>query len=286
MAPIEALLRRTWLTLSLCALLAALAFGASASRSIARPIASMAQRLKTAEQTGLLPEFSGDESTIREVRELAESFNRAAAAVKDSRDQLQAAYVEFVGSLASALDARDRYTAGHSHRVSELSCAIAQAMNIDSATLDRLRIGALLHDIGKIGVSDEVLRKPGKLTAAEFAVIQRHPSIGRRILEGVHGFAPFLDAVELHHENWDGTGYPHGQKGEETPIEARIIHVADAYDAMTTHRPYRQAMKRDHALAILCRNAGTQFDPRIVNVLVTLQEDEGALAEHELAEAV
>jgi len=286
MAPIEALLRRTWLTLSVCALLAALAFGVSASRSVARPIASMALRLKTAEKTGLLPRFSGDESTIREVRDLAESFNRAAAAVKESRDQLQNAYVEFVGSLASALDARDRYTAGHSHRVSELSCAIAESMNIDSATLERLRIGALLHDIGKIGVSDEVLRKPGKLTAAEFAVIQLHPLIGRRILEGVHGFAPYLEAVELHHENWDGTGYPHGQRGEQTPIEARIIHVADAYDAMTTHRPYRQAMRRDQALAILCRNAGTQFDPRIVNVLVGLQEAEDELASHELAEAV
>jgi response regulator RpfG family c-di-GMP phosphodiesterase len=286
MAPIEALLRRTWLTLSGCALLAALGFGVSASRSVARPIASMALRLKTAEKTGLLPRFAGDESTIREVRELAESFNRAAAAVKDSRDQLQTAYVEFVGSLASALDARDRYTAGHSHRVSELSCAIAAAMDVDSATVDRLRIGALLHDIGKIGVSDEVLRKPGKLTAAEFAVIQLHPLIGRRILGGVHGFAPYLDAVELHHENWDGTGYPHGQKGEQTPLEARIIHVADAFDAMTTHRPYREAMRRDQALAILSRNAGTQFDPRIVNVLVGLQEADDELASHELAEAV
>jgi HD-GYP domain-containing protein (c-di-GMP phosphodiesterase class II) len=286
MAPINALLRRVWLSLSLCALVAALVFGVSASQSVARPIASMALRLKAAEETGLLPEFSGEESTIREVRELAESFNRAAESVKESRDQLQTAYVEFVGSLASALDARDRYTAGHSHRVSELSCAIAEAMKIDSATVERLRIGALLHDIGKIGVSDEVLRKPGKLTAAEFAMVQLHPLIGRRILEGVHGFAPFLDAVELHHENWDGTGYPHGQTGEQTPIEARIIHVADAYDAMTTHRPYRQAMKRDQALAILCRNAGTQFDPRIVNVLVGIQEAEDELAGHELAEAV
>jgi len=286
MAPIEALLRRTWLTLSFCALLAALAFGVSSSRSVARPIASMARRLKAAEKTGLLPEFSGDESTIREVRELAESFNHAAAAVKESRDQLHAAYVEFVGSLASALDARDRYTAGHSHRVSELSCAIAEAIKMDSTTMERLRIGALLHDIGKIGVSDEVLRKPGKLTVSEFAMIQLHPSIGRRILEGVHGFAPYLDAVELHHENWDGTGYPHGQKGEQTPIEARIIHVADAYDAMTTHRPYRQAMRREQALAILCRNAGTQFDPRIVNVLVGIQEAEDEFVGHELAEAV
>jgi HD-GYP domain-containing protein (c-di-GMP phosphodiesterase class II) len=266
MAPINGLVRRSWLTLSLCALVAALAFGVSASRSVAGPIASMARRLKVAEKTGLLPEFTGNQSTIREVKELMESFNRAAAAVRESRDELHAAYIEFVGSLASALDARDRYTAGHSHRVSRLSCATADAMHLEPRFVERLRIGALLHDIGKIGIADEVLGKPGKLTAAEFAVIQLHPLIGRRILEGVNGFAPFLEAVELHHENWDGSGYPHRQKGEQTPIEARIIHVADAYDAMTTHRPYRQAMTHEQAIAILRRNAGTQFDPRIVDV--------------------
>jgi HD-GYP domain-containing protein (c-di-GMP phosphodiesterase class II) len=268
MAPINGLLRRSWLTLSLCALVAALAFGANASRSIAGPIASMARRLKTAEKTGLLPQFPSGQSSIREVRELMESFNRAATAVRESRDELHAAYIEFVGSLASALDARDCYTAGHSHRVSRLSCATADAMHLDPPLIERLRIGALLHDIGKIGVADEVLRKPGKLTSAEFAMIQLHPLIGRRILEGVNGFAPFLEAVELHHENWDGSGYPHGQKGEQTPIEARIIHVADAYDAMTTHRPYRQAMAHEQAIAILRRNAATQFDPQIVDVFI------------------
>ncbi|HWD99917.1 MAG TPA: HD-GYP domain-containing protein, partial [Bryobacteraceae bacterium] len=291
MAPIYGVLRETLFTLSFCALAAALGFGAGTSRFVAGPITSMAHRLKTSGNTGLLPEFTGNQSTIREVRELMESFNRAAAAVRESRDQLHAAYIEFVGSLASALDARDRYTAGHSHRVSRLSCATANAMHLDPDLIERLRIGALLHDIGKIGIADEVLRKPGKLTPAEFAIVQLHPLTGRRILEGVNGFAPFLDAVELHHENWDGSGYPHRQKGEQTPIEARIIHVADAYDAMTTHRPYRQAMMHEQAVAILRRNAGTQFDPHIVDVFtgIAIFENGGEMMPElavELAEAV
>jgi HD-GYP domain-containing protein (c-di-GMP phosphodiesterase class II) len=143
-------------------------------------------------------------------------------------------------------------------------------MGLGREEIDRLRIGALLHDIGKIGIADAVLQKPGRLTREEFAVIQQHPVIGRRILEGVQGFAPFLDAVELHHENWDGSGYPRGQAGEETPVDARIIHVADAYDAMTTDRPYLRGMTHDQAFHILRENAGTHFDPRIVQVFVGL----------------
>jgi len=132
------------------------------------------------------------------------------------------------GSLANALDARDRYTAGHSSRVSQLSCATASALYLGADEVERIRIGALLHDVGKIGIADNVLQKTGRLTEEEFAIVKQHPVIGRRILEGVQGFAPFLAAVELHHENWDGSGYPKGQAGLETPIDARIIHVSDA----------------------------------------------------------
>jgi HD-GYP domain-containing protein (c-di-GMP phosphodiesterase class II) len=139
--------------------------------------------------------------------------------------------------------------------------------------VERIRIGALLHDIGKIGISDSVLQKPGRLTDEEFALVMEHPVIGRRILEGVQGFAPYLAAVELHHENWNGTGYPRRQSGEETPIEARIIHVSDAYDAMTTDRSYRRGMTHERALEILVENAGIQFDPRIVDVFVSLPRE-------------
>jgi HD-GYP domain-containing protein (c-di-GMP phosphodiesterase class II) len=216
----------------------------------------------------LLPEFTGNLSSIREIRELTSSFNQAAGSIREARRNLQSAYLEFVGSLASALDARDRYTAGHSGRVSELSCATAMALNVGGDELNDIRIGALLHDIGKIGIADGVLQKPGKLTEHEMAIVRQHPEIGKRILEGVHGFSPYLAAVELHHENWDGSGYPRGQSGEETPLAARIIHVADAYDAMTTDRPYRKGMCRQDAIGILRQYAGRQFDPRVVDAFV------------------
>jgi len=193
--------------------------------------------------------------------------------VRAAGENLEAAYLEFVGSLANALDARDQYTAGHSCRVSQLSCATATALQLSAEDVERIRIGALLHDVGKIGVADSVLQKPGKLTAEEFALVKQHPVIGRRILEGVQGFAPYLPAVELHHENWDGTGYPKGQVAEETPIDARIIHVSDAYDAMTTNRSYRRGMTHEKAISEIIRNSGIQFDPHIVDVFVNLPHE-------------
>jgi HD-GYP domain-containing protein (c-di-GMP phosphodiesterase class II) len=179
--------------------------------------------------------------------------------------------VEFVESLANALDARDGYTAGHSRRVSEGSCAVARAMDVTLLQLEEIRVGALLHDIGKIGIGDVVLQKPGKLTTEEFALIKQHPTIGRHILEGVRGFQVYLPIVELHHENWDGTGYPHGLAQEAVPLFARIVHVVDAYDAMTSDRPYRSGMSHDLTVTILEKFAGSQFDPVVVRVFVALQ---------------
>jgi len=146
-------------------------------------------------------------------------------------------------------------------------------MNLNADEVERIRIGALLHDVGKIGIADGVLQKPGRLTDEEFAIVKQHPVIGRRILEGVQGFAPYLAAVELHHENWNGTGYPKGQRGEQTPLEARIIHVSDAYDAMTTDRAYRPGMSHEKAISILIENAGIEFDPQIVRVFVNLPRE-------------
>jgi HD-GYP domain-containing protein (c-di-GMP phosphodiesterase class II) len=200
---------------------------------------------------------------------LTETFNRAATAVREGRGNLQQAYLEFIGSLASTLDARDNYTAGHSRRVSEYSCAIAEAMNIEGSDLEVIRIGALLHDVGKIGVIDSVLRKPAKLTPEEMALLQQHPSIGRRILEGVRGFQAYLPIVELHHENWDGTGYPLHLPDVTVPLCARIVHVADSYDAMTSARPYRSALSHETAIYELKRCAGSQFDPEIVRVALS-----------------
>jgi HD-GYP domain-containing protein (c-di-GMP phosphodiesterase class II) len=250
-------------------LLAALVMSAVSSRSIVKPIAALVDRLRESEKTGVLPEFRVLATSIQEIGELAESFNHAGAAIQEARRTLQLAYVEFVGSLASALDARDPYTAGHSRRVSEYSLAIGRQLELDADQLDELRIGALLHDIGKIGIPDKILQKAGALTNEEFGLLRQHPTIGRRILEGVKGFHPYLPVVELHHENWNGKGYPRGLERTATPLQARIVKIADAYDAMTSDRPYRPGMTDVEAIRRLQEASGTEFDPVIVKAFVS-----------------
>jgi len=272
-APIASRLHRLFLGLAAIAVLLALVCSLLASRTIVKPIAAVVSHLRNAAHTGVLPEFAGRPSSIFEIRQLEEIYNRAAVSVKVAGENLESAYLEFIGSLANALDARDRYTSGHSLRVSRLSKAVAAALNLDADDQERIRVGALLHDIGKIGIADSVLQKDGRLTDEEFEIVKQHPVIGRRILEGVRGLSAFIPAVELHHENWDGSGYPRGQKGRETPIDARIVHVSDAYDAMTTDRSYRKGMTHARALEILREYAGTQFDPEIVAVFVNLPRE-------------
>lgn len=269
-APVQATLRGVFLSAGLTALMGAFAIAAFSSKSIVRPLAAVVARLRESETTGVLPEFFAGQSGVREIRELTDSFNHAAASIQEGRDRLVRAYVEFVSSLASALDARDPYTAGHSLRVSEYSCAIARSMNVPAEEFEIIRVGALLHDIGKIGISDVVLQKPGKLTPEEEALIRQHPVIGRKILECVQGFDAYLQVVELHHENWSGGGYPRGLKGEETPRTARIVKVADTYDAMTSDRPYRRGMQHEEAIRILKECAGTQLDPAAVQAFIAL----------------
>ncbi len=265
--PVQDILANVFAIAGFGGLLATALISVLSSQSIVRPINGVVAHLRESEGTGLLPEFRTKPASIQEIRDLTESFNRAAAAIREGRESLHTAYVEFVGSLASVLDARDRYTAGHSRRVSELSCAVARSMKLGPKELDDIRVGALLHDIGKIGIADSVLQKAGKLTHEEYTLIQQHPTIGRRILEGVNGFQDYLSIVELHHEDWNGAGYPWGLRGEATPLGARIVHVADAYDAMTSDRPYRRGMSEEQAIRVLQQCAGTQFDPTIVPVL-------------------
>jgi putative nucleotidyltransferase with HDIG domain len=169
-----------------------------------------------------------------------------------------------------ALDARDPYTSGHSERVSALSVAIGREMHLDERTLEVLRLGALLHDIGKIGISDNLLRKPAVLTPDEYEVIKSHPTVGSRILRNVRFLDAHLPIVELHHERPDGRGYPCGLKGDEIPLLARIVHVADAYDAMTSARAYRPALPAAVGLRELRRCAGTEFDADAVQAIAAV----------------
>jgi HD-GYP domain-containing protein (c-di-GMP phosphodiesterase class II) len=272
-APVQARLRSLFFLVALVSVLFTLIGSIVTARSIGKPIAALVSHLRKATRTGVLPEFRADPSSVTEIHDLATAYNRAARTVRTANEDLNAAYLEFVGSLANALDARDRYTAGHSWRVSQISCLVASSMKLPSEQIERVRVGALLHDIGKIGIADSVLQKRGMLTEEQFAIVKEHPVIGRRILEGVQGLAPFLDAVELHHENWDGTGYPKGQRGEETAIDARIIHVSDAYDAMTTDRSYRRGMTHDEAIQILREHSARQYDPLIVEHLISIPSE-------------
>jgi putative nucleotidyltransferase with HDIG domain len=269
-APLQSRLNNLFLTLLMLLTLIAFLCSIASSNNIVKPIAAVVSQLRGAAGTGVLSELEGQSSSILEIRQLADFYNQAAVSVRAAREDLDVAYLEFVGSLANALDARDPYTAGHSWRVSQISCAIASALQLEPLEIERIRVGALLHDIGKIGIADSLLQKRGRLTKREDAIVKQHPVIGRHILAGVQGLAPFLAAVEQHHENWDGSGYPYGQSGDEIPIDARIIHVADAYDAMTSHRPYRRGLSHDEAISELIEFAGRQFDPQIVRIFVSL----------------
>ncbi len=185
-------------------------------------------------------------------------------------------------ALVTAVDNKDRYTRKHSEDVMQYCVAIACALGLDEATRQTVRVAALLHDVGKIGVPDAILRKPGKLSETEFQAIQRHPMMGAVIMGAVPGFEETLDAVRHHHERWDGEGYPFGLRGEETPLLARIMAVADAYSAMTTDRPYRKGMGQARALSILEAGAGTQWDAECVQALLsTRREDAPSLCEAE-----
>ncbi len=184
--------------------------------------------------------------------------------VPQSQPDLEIAYLEFVETMANVLDARDPYTAGHSLRVAGYAHAIACEMGMSAHQAEEIRIAAQLHDMGKIGLPDAVLQKPGTLTPEEYGLIKLHPQIGRRMLEKVAGFSQLLDIVELHHENYDGTGYPYKLSGDRIPLGVRIVHVADAFDAMTTNRSYRSALPLYVAIDELRTKAGTQLDPDVV----------------------
>jgi len=205
----------------------------------------------------------------REVDTLTDTFNALMSSVSAAEAETKAAYTGAIQALATALDARDPYTAGHSERVSVLSVAIGRTLGLPAEEIEVLRLGALLHDIGKIGVPDDVLRKPGALTATEYDAIKQHPVLGARILRSVPFLTKHLLIVELHHERPDGRGYPRGLRGDDIPLVARIVHAADAYDAMTSARAYRQAMASAAALRELWRCSGTEYHAEIVGALAT-----------------
>jgi HD-GYP domain-containing protein (c-di-GMP phosphodiesterase class II) len=252
-----------------------LLFSAVGARSISEPMVRLIAQLRQEGAIRGLTELKADYRSA-EVNELALEFSRAAGAVRETERRLDEATEEFIESMAQAQDARDPYTAGHSERVSENSTAIARVMGLSAEQVEIIRIGAKLHDIGKIGIPDDVLRKPGRLTREEYSLIQRHPLIGKKILDRVGRFKDFLPIVELHHENPDGSGYPYGLRQEAIPIEVRIVHVADVYDAITSNRAYRRAMTDTQAWELLRRGTGPLFDPDVIEALWTIIRKHGS----------
>ena len=209
-----------------------------------------------------------------EISELAETFNKMAGAIEEYIERLKLAAEEtrelFLGSirmLAAAIDEKDPYTRGHSGRVAKYSLIIGSELGLSVEELDRLRISALLHDVGKIGVDDRVLKKPSSLTPEEFELMKQHPTKGANIMRPVPQLKEMLPGIELHHESVDGRGYPYGLQGSQIPLMARIIAVADTLDAITTNRPYQSAMELDYALKRIRELTGTRFDPLVVDAL-------------------
>ena len=202
----------------------------------------------------------------------ANAYSRIHLAAK-----LELHYTETIEALVSALEARDPYTQAHAGRIRDRAIALSVAMQVPSEQRRAIRLGAILHDVGKIGVSDSILLKQGPLTEEEWAVMRMHPDIGEKMLQGIDFLGPALPIVRHHHERWDGRGYPDGLSGEEIPLGARIVGICDAFDAMTSDRPYRAGMSVEDACAELRTNAGTQFDPRCVEQLVEIvsQSDDG-----------
>lgn len=196
---------------------------------------------------------------------LLDESRRQAIEIKAAYDTLAKTYDQTLVALTSALDARDRETEGHSIRVSHLTVKLGEALNFSDEQLNVLKRGSLLHDIGKIGVSDSILHKPGKLNEEEWVAMKKHPDIGAKIVEGIPFLEDSIPLIRHHQERWNGTGYPDKLKGEEIPILARVFAVIDAFDALTSNRPYRTKISTEEALAYLRKESGILFDPAIVS---------------------
>ena len=193
--------------------------------------------------------------------------------LQDSQDQLEKAYLESIETLRYTVEAKDKYTRGHSDRVSEYMVLIGRYMGLGEDELKILKIGGLFHDIGKIGVPDSILLKEGKLTDEEYSEIKNHPAIGKHILRNASIFSDIIPIVYHHHEKYDGHGYPEQLAGEQIPLYARIAAIADTYDAMTSKRSYRNALPLEIVRAEIEKCSGTQFDPKIASIFLDILDN-------------
>jgi putative nucleotidyltransferase with HDIG domain len=263
-------------------LVIALAAGALSSlaawlvvRRLTRPLRLLAETMSSMAYHGELQNDFPSAGGGSEVRLIEETFRSLVISLEESRQARERSYVEAVGAVVTAADARDHETAGHSFRVALYAVALAKAMGIRGENLKALEWGALLHDVGKMVVPDEILRKSGPLTEEEWLIMKQHPGWGYEMLAEVRFLQPAaIDVVYSHHERWDGQGYPRGIGGVQIPLVARIFAVVDAYDALTSDRPYRRACGHQQALTELRRVAGQQLDPGATERFCELSEVE------------
>ncbi|MDD3628913.1 MAG: HD-GYP domain-containing protein, partial [Actinomycetota bacterium] len=174
-----------------------------------------------------------------------------------------------VSTLVEAIEAKDPYSSGHSRRVAHYAECLCKELHLSEQIQKDIYLSSLLHDVGKIGITDEILLKPGKLTKEEFEIIQRHPQQGEAIVDHFTLMHDLLSGIRSHHERYDGKGYPNKLKGDEIPLPAKIIAIADTFDALTSHRPYRSAFTPDEAISIMMENRGTQFDPELLDAFIS-----------------
>jgi HD-GYP domain-containing protein (c-di-GMP phosphodiesterase class II) len=266
-------------SLALAAVLAALV-----ARGVTRPIAACVQ--------GALDIARGrfgrqvEVSARNEIGDLAYTFNHMSRelAAYDGENrrlirEMERGYLDTIRSLAAAVDAKDPYTHGHSERVAALAIEIGRELRLPEGSLKALEYGGVLHDIGKIGIPDAILAKRGTLTPDEMALVRDHPAIGADIVGGIAFLKDALPCVLFHHERWDGTGYPQGIGGEAIPLLARIVNIADTFDACTSRRPYQEAIPTDVVVAILEGLRGAQTDPAVHDALIGVLRRTGGLVD-------
>lgn len=200
--------------------------------------------------------------------------------VTEQANKIRTSFLNAITSLAYALEAKDKYTSGHSQRVADLSAAIAKELNLPQDKINKLKLAGLVHDIGKIGINESVLNKPSRLTEKELEQVRRHPEIGEHILSPIVDALEILESVRNHHEYYDGKGYPDALKKEQIPLGARILAVSDAYEAMTSERPYRSKMSDEKAREEISRNKGTQFDPEIADAFLLNKSINKSIRKH------
>jgi HD-GYP domain-containing protein (c-di-GMP phosphodiesterase class II) len=270
-------MQREMRLLALLAVIISVLLSIAAARTITHPIEVLTSTSAAISRGDFSRRVAVQSRT--EIGELASTFNAMSEALekfvadlKHAAEENRTLFLSSIQMLAGAVDEKDPYTRGHSDRVTRYSVLIATEMGLPAEEIERIRVAAQLHDVGKIGIEDRVLKKPSALTPEEFSLMKAHATKGANILRPVRQLTEVLPGIELHHESMDGHGYPYGLKGEEIPLMARIIMVADTFDAMTTDRPYQTAMEPEYVVRMINSLAGTKFDPSAVQAVTKLFE--------------